>query len=76
MAVTCLANNWIIQSIGVSFFRKIIIEHAHRYVYAIEPQKGMLAINPRRVDASLFEREKGIMAGWHEEQMEAEAQLR
>lgn len=58
------------------FFRKIIIEHAHRYVYAIEPQKGMLAINPRRVDAALFEREKGIMAGWHEEQMEAEAQLR
>ena len=58
------------------FFRKIIIEHAHRYVYAIEPQKGMLSINPRRVDAALFEREKSIMAGWHEEQMEAEAQLR
>lgn len=58
------------------FFRKIIIEHAHRYVYAIEPQKGMLATNPRKVDATLFEKEKGIMAGWHEEQMEAEAQLR
>lgn len=58
------------------FFRRIIIEHAHRYVYAIEPQKGMLAINPRRVDAALFEKEKGIMAGWHEEQMEGEAQLR
>lgn len=57
------------------FFRKIIIEHAHRYVYAIEPQKGMLAINPRRVDAVLFEREKSIMAGWHGEQMEAEDQL-
>ncbi len=57
------------------FFRKIIIEHAHRYVYAIEPQKGMLAINPRRIDAALFEREKGIMAGWHEEQKEAETQL-
>lgn len=57
------------------FFRKIIIEHAHRYVYAIEPQKGMLAINPRRIDAALFEKEKSIMAGWHEEQMEAEAQL-
>ena len=36
----------------------------------------MLAINPRRVDAYLFEREKSIMAGWHEEQMEAESQLR
>lgn len=30
-----------------NFFRKIIIENAYRYVYAIEPQKGMLAINPR-----------------------------
>lgn len=58
------------------FFRKIIIEHAHRYVYAIEPQKGMLAINPRRVDSALFEKEKSMMAGWHEEQMEAEDQLR
>lgn len=58
------------------FFRKIIIEHAHRYVYAIERQKGMLAISPRRVNAALFESEKSIMAGWHEEQMEEEAQLR
>lgn len=58
------------------FFRKIIIEHAHRYVYAVEPQKGMLDIIPRRVDADLFEKEKEIMAGWHEEQMEAEAPLR
>lgn len=58
------------------FFRKIIIEHAHRYVYAIEPQRGMLAINPRRVDAVLFEKEKSLMASWHEEQIEAESQLR
>lgn len=58
------------------FFRKIIIEHAHRYVYALEPQKGMLAINPRRVDTVLFEKEKVEMAGWHGEQMEAEAQLK
>lgn len=39
-------------------------------------KKRMLAINPRRVDAVQFEREKGIMNGWHREQMEAEAQLR
>ncbi|HEY3390920.1 MAG TPA: DUF4238 domain-containing protein [Prolixibacteraceae bacterium] len=58
------------------FFRKIIIEHAHRYVYAIEPQKEMYAIRPRKVDAALFKEEKDMMAGWHEEQMEAEAQLR
>jgi Fe-S cluster assembly ATPase SufC len=58
------------------FFRKIIIEHAHRYVYAIKPQKGMLAINPRRVNSEQYAREKTIMAGWHDEQMESEAQLR
>jgi hypothetical protein len=57
------------------FFRKIIIENAHRYVYAIEPQKGMLAINPRRVDVVMSEREKSMMAGWHGEQIEAENQL-
>lgn len=58
-----------------AFFRKIIIEHAHRYVYAIAPQKGMTAIKVRRVSADLYEREKSMMAGWHDEQMEAEAQL-
>lgn len=58
------------------FFRKIIIEHAYRYVYAIKPQKGMLAINPRIVNATIYEAEKDVMAGWHDEQMNAEAQLR
>lgn len=56
-------------------FRKMIIEHAHRYVYAIEPQKGMLAINPRRVNEALYNKEKNIMAGWHDEQLRAEASL-
>lgn len=58
------------------FFRKIIIVHAHRYVYAIEPQRGMLAINPRMVDAELYAKEMNTMSGWHDEQMEAEARLR
>ena len=81
LLITQIGSNLSINQLDYSehwskFFRKIIIEHAHRYVYAIEPQKGMLAINPRRIDAFLFESEKSIMAGWHEEQMEAEAQLR
>lgn len=81
LLITQIGSNMSIKQLDYSehwskFFRKIIIEHAHRYVYAVEPQKGMLAVNPRRVDAALFEREKSIMAGWHEEQMEAEAQLR
>lgn len=80
LLITQIGSNMSTKPLGYSehwskFFRKIIIEHAHRYVYAVEPQKGMLAINPRRIDATLFEYEKSIMADWHEEQMEAEAQL-
>lgn len=56
-------------------FRKMIIEHAHRYVYAEEPQKGMLAINPRIVNCRLYNEEKESIAGWHEEQMRAENAL-
>jgi hypothetical protein len=36
----------------------------------------MLAINPRRVNPKLYEEEKSAMAGWHDEEMEAEANLR
>lgn len=34
-------------------FREMIIRHAHRYVYAEHPQKGMLALNARVVNAFL-----------------------
>lgn len=54
------------------FFRKIIIEHAHRYVYADAKQKGMLAINPRSVNKALFEKEQTELSGWHEEQISRE----
>jgi hypothetical protein len=35
----------------------------------------MLAINPRRIDAALFEKREEHNGWLHEEQMEAEAQL-
>lgn len=59
-----------------NFFRKIIIEHAHRYVYAIKPQKGMLAIHPRLVDRTLYLQEQEKLANWHQDQMEAEQALK
>lgn len=57
------------------FFRKIIIEHAYRYVFAYEKQKGMLSINPRRVSKERFLAEKETMNGWHEYNMKAEREL-
>ena len=55
-----------------AFFRRIIIEHAYRYVYADAKQKGMLAIKPRRVDKVLFEKEKKTIAVWHKDQISRE----
>ena len=57
------------------FFRKIIIEHAYRYVYADSRQKGMLSINPRRVSAKLFNEEQKTMTDWHEYNIKAEQEL-
>lgn len=56
-------------------FRRMIIQHAHRYVYSDRPQKGMLELNARVVDAQLYEKEKQRMAGWHIEQIQAERTL-
>ena len=57
------------------FFRRIIIEHAHRYVYADSRQKGMLSINPRRVNEKQFAEERKTMNDWHEYNTKAEQAL-
>lgn len=53
----------------------MIIQHAHRYVYSDQPQKGMLELNARVVNRDLYEKEKQEMAGWHIEQIQAEQSL-
>lgn len=57
------------------FFRRIIIEHAYRYVYADSKQKGMLSINPRRVNEKLYKEERKTMNDWHEYNTKAEQEL-
>ena len=56
-------------------FREMIIRHAHRYVYADRPQKGMLALNARVVNRDIYEYEQQSIAGWHIENVEAERRL-
>ena len=51
-------------------FREMIIRHAHRYVYADRPQKGMLALNARVVNRDIYEYEQQSIAGWHIENVE------
>jgi len=51
----------------------MIIENGHRYIYAIQPLKGMLALKPRIVDDDIFMKEKLQMANWHKEQIKNES---
>lgn len=57
------------------FFRKIIIEHAYRFVYADKRQRGMLAINPRHINLKLYLEEKNKMADWNDDQLKAEQDI-
>lgn len=59
-----------------SLFRKMIIQHAHRFVFADKPQRGMLAVNPRMVNKVLYDEERKAMETWHEENMFAEESLK
>lgn len=56
-------------------FREMIIRHAHRYVYADHPQKGMLALNARVVNRDIYEYEQQNIARWHIENVKAERNL-
>ena len=56
-------------------FREMIIWHAHRYVYADRPQKGMLAFNACVVNRDIYEYEQQSITGWHIENVEAEQKL-
>lgn len=55
--------------------RKIIIEHADRYIFAKEPGDIHL-IRPRRVCLNTYKQEQVAWENWHHEQSKAEAKLR
>lgn len=54
--------------------RRIIIGHAHRYVFDKE-ESDVPLILPRRVNLDDYQHEKATWQNWHREQSEAEADL-
>lgn len=54
--------------------RKIIIEHADRYVFA-QDTSDIHLIRPRTVCSETFKREKAAWQSWHREQCQAESEL-
>lgn len=55
--------------------RRVIAEHAHRFVYAKSPEKEVSAFMPRVVNAEFFKQEEAQWEKWHSEQVESEQHL-
>ncbi|MFK4135305.1 DUF4238 domain-containing protein [Pseudomonas luteola] len=58
----------------VQLMRRIIIEHADRYVFSSEPGDVHL-IRPRLVCPSTYKKEQAFWQRWHHEQCQAEKEL-
>jgi hypothetical protein len=55
--------------------RRLIAEHAHRIIFAAEPDGQVPRLRPRKVSADLVNDEKTQWSKWHEEQTTAERNL-
>jgi hypothetical protein len=76
---TCVGNRPVIRGTPLDhdtakFMRRIIIEHAYRYVFSTEPSDEHL-IRPRTACPKQFMAERRAWEGWNREQSEAEAKL-
>ncbi len=54
---------------------RMIVRHAHRYVYAQEPIQGVAEVRQRTVDPELIRQEEEHWKKWHEQQSKAEREL-
>lgn len=55
--------------------QRLIIQHAHRHLFAVAPDTKVERIRPRTVDAELFRQEAEQWRRWHDEQSAAERDL-
>lgn len=56
------------------FIRKIIIEHADRYIFD-KGKSDVHLIRPRIVNSNIYKKEQAAWKSWHQEQSEAERSL-
>jgi hypothetical protein len=55
--------------------RRFAAEHAHRMIFAAQPDQEIPELRPRRVDAGAVQSEKDQWRRWHDEQSAAEREL-
>lgn len=56
-------------------FRKMIAEHAHRYIFALSPDPEVLDYCPRKVNPVQVENERREWEKWNDEQIKPESQI-
>jgi len=56
--------------------RRFIAEHAHRMIFAAEPEPCVTTLRPRTVSLELLKQEAEQWRKWHEDQTSAERKLR
>jgi hypothetical protein len=54
--------------------QRLIVERAHRWVFARQPTPWVAQVRPRVVDQAIFVAEQNAWKHWHQEQVEAETQ--
>ncbi|MEX2446483.1 MAG: DUF4238 domain-containing protein [Dehalococcoidia bacterium] len=48
--------------------RRLLVERAHRWIFATQPLDWVVRVRPRVVDRDAFDHEEAIWAKWHEQQ--------
>jgi len=58
-----------------NIFQKIILEHAHRFIYSAEKNLIVESIRPRTESKSIFDDEKHQWQSWHNKNVQIEKEL-
>ena len=55
-----------------TLFQRMIVEHAHRWIFAKNPSQEIEVLRPRKIDAIACNNEMEAWKNWHDEQSSAE----
>jgi hypothetical protein len=55
--------------------RRMIAEHAHRFIFSVDPDPDVPRLRPRVVSTDLFQSEREQWDAWHSEQSAAQSEL-
>jgi hypothetical protein len=65
----------VVSHAHAEFIRRVIAEHAHRYIFSSSEDVEIPTLRPRTISADMVRHEKEEWHRWHEEQSRAEREL-